>query len=979
MATVLSLCQSSNKYQAQKNEIEAQLSAVKQKVQAAFDSLNDYEAKEQIRVLQEAVAEHNQLFTGTPAGSLNGALADAGLTRLDFSQREAEKTVEREGLLFMKSGMYVCNPIKIQKYFTRADSNSQVLPGLTASNDDAIQTPRYKSLVGMKTGLPDSCTGTYNANGTVDQLREIFKGVGGDLTALKRFVESMWTYGISVVWSMPYTIEVHRPEGVDSFDFDVVRSQLSFPAYDEDINIIDDIAYVMAEHYVTDSESRAVAEAKARDLATSLGIKGTPALFCRFVRSADSEESSAGCITLMTSGFDASKFGLSSYVLGISVNGIRREIDVTGDRGSNSIFSEYSADIIAHNINVVYGPHLTAVAFGGEIKFIITDSGPKSSIEFFKSTEFDASEAVGVNGMLNNSVSNSNRVGSVANDSSLKLDGSFLAKWIGGKSKASAISDSLASSIKEYGISNQQASCMLAQSSYWEAVVQSVSEQAESLERICNAQQSVEDWVKASRPAVRAIERILGFVDIPDFRTQEARKIIAELGDDSLLDLLNRRPEVDMIDTTFSKGDITSILASIMNSHADANAVIDTSNDNGITQVSPFRQNRGKLAYACGLFNFIDDNLQVVDASTLHSLKEAFCDYVPSLVVSTESITKKSQHGSVGKTVSSFLDCIQDLCNAFGRNIGSLLMDSNAPAKAVSAIVDFACRQAPDTCEKVQELYDFMNRNKDRLLNAVSSVEDAVFGTMGDILDSVLGSALGGLVYVVDLLSRLLEEGTAIVEATKSRVTGFFQGVFNRPGQSLPSILADLANLSYNVYGDFSVKTKFMSCYASGSASATVGIVFNKVFEMINTVIGKIIDKVDAVVKSLTEALSVIQCIADKLMQSFQGFSSYEMSGAGTYKAAGMIPVPVSFTLQCTISYGYQAPDPGISRAIQRLSAAITALGASLKLQTIKFNTLSTSATIFKSLEIAQQTAASTIIEEARSAIVAKLESLLTC
>jgi hypothetical protein len=95
--------------------------------------------------------------------------------------------------------------------------------------------------------------------------------------------------------------------------------------------------------------------------------------------------------------------------------------------------------------------------------------------------------------------------------------------------------------------------------------------------------------------------------------------------------------------------------------------------------------------------------------------------------------------------------------------------------------------------------------------------------------------------------------------------------------------------------------------------------------------------------------------------------------------AAGMVPVPVSFNLQCTVSYGYQSPDPGISRAIKKLIEDLNALGASLHLQTIKFNSLSKSALIYKSMEITQQTAASTLIEDLRKSIVNKLLSLLSC
>jgi hypothetical protein len=332
-----------------------------------------------------------------------------------------------------------------------------------------------------------------------------------------------------------------------------------------------------------------------------------------------------------------------------------------------------------------------------------------------------------------------------------------------------------------------------------------------------------------------------------------------------------------------------------MQSHADKDSVVDSAVSSAVTIINPFRQNRSKLAYSCGLFNFIDENVNTADVLDLNHAREALCAYISSMIPSTIPVVEKSQHSSIGRMISTLSDDLESLTSWFGQNVGSLLMDPNAPSKVAAAVVAYACRQMPDTCGAISDFMSMVGRNEQRLISGITSAEDAVSSFLGNALDTVFGTAFAPFLYVIDMLSALVQSATKIVNAAKTKVTSFFQTVFNKPGESLPSILSDLANLSYNVYGDFSVKTKFMSCYASGSASAMVGQIFNKLFDMINTIIGAICSKVDAVIKAITDALAVIQCIADKLMMSFQGTMSYEMAGAGNYMAAGMVPVPVSF------------------------------------------------------------------------------------
>jgi hypothetical protein len=86
MATLLSVCQGDPKHAAQKKAMLKQLADVQDKVQKAFDSLSDDEAKNYTKQLQDIVALHNPLFVNTPAGSMNNALRNSGTRFQKFAK-----------------------------------------------------------------------------------------------------------------------------------------------------------------------------------------------------------------------------------------------------------------------------------------------------------------------------------------------------------------------------------------------------------------------------------------------------------------------------------------------------------------------------------------------------------------------------------------------------------------------------------------------------------------------------------------------------------------------------------------------------------------------------------------------------------------------------------------------------------------------------------------------------------------------------
>ena len=142
-----------------------------------------------------------------------------------------------------------------------------------------------------------------------------------------------------------------------------------------------------------------------------------------------------------------------------------------------------------------------------------------------------------------------------------------------------------------------------------------------------------------------------------------------------------------------------------------------------------------------------------------------------------------------------------------------------------------------------------------------------------------------------------------------------------------------------------------------------------------------IIDRVqpNALTKSIQKALDLLICLADKISNGFTGSLTYERAGASAYKAAGVIPIPVSYKMTCTMSFGAGGMDPALARELTKLKQKLTALLDLFHLQAITFNQLGKTVLAFKGLEITKSTAAGLMIEQLREEILKKLQALLSC
>lgn len=970
MSQLILACQADAGIKQQLADLDAQLDALEKAVDSALDGMSDSESAEFAQSLNGAIQAHNEAFVASNVGSLNAAFKDSGITTLDRSKRDAELRMEQRGFCVVNGKIYALRTgnsdstealtLQVGQGLA-SQAELRVLLGNDEYVDPVVTLPTGASTVARDRSTQSS-TGTHNSGGTIDQLRELSKGFGGNLQDVKAFINSTWADGVGIVWSTPIVETVTAEDDGSTFDYDTVRAQLSFPAYDEEIIIDGRTALVFSERFVAQNQNRAYAEAVARDQYTELGWKGNPQLICRVLRHSSTEDVVNQTPVLRTSGFDEAQLGPDAYKLGIIVSGIARVIDVTGDQGTRVVYDKYTPETIASAVSRIFGSYIRVAGYGSEITFATTDRGPNATISFFHVGDGDAATALGIDGIVQRSAANAGRSGGVATLTGLTLKQAGQVTWTGGDLSSSQVSASIITAIANYGLSDAQLNCLLSGLSYWSEINAAGLEKANAIDAQCEAAsaKSNREFVSLMREPVRSLTDLFGFVDLNGFRSRDALAMFDIFGD-GLADILNRRPNIDDVDIYESQDAVRAQLLALVGTHNDADGIEDISFDTTI--INAFRQNRGKLAYALTIFNYLDRNLETLTFDEATQLRGQFCGYSVSLAPSLLGIVSKADVENGAQRASTLWDDLVDLMGE--------LTNPNAAQNLLISALDYICQSDAETCAKIKNFWNDSQSLADRY-------EVKLADLIGDLVSSTLGEGYRALVAALAMLNRLLERAQQLVRKGRERATKFFQSAFNT-NKTLPEVLEDLANVNYNVYGNASWQTKFVSCYASGSADVLLSALFAKLMDTLNGIIAKINDKLQSLVKSIIDALDVIECLVDKLMSSFSGYMSYEMSGAGNYVAMGLVPIPISFKLNCTASIGFGAGDPALAREVAKLKANIRILMGLLQLQSLKYNQLDKSVLVYKSMELSSSQGAASIIEQIRQQIMDKLKSLTSC
>ena len=966
MATTLQLCYANPSVAGALAEMDAQIDAVAVPLRAAIDAMLTDSAQKAADAVVEAVDKHDAVFTGSPAQSLNGALTNAGLPSNNRTRNEALKAFSDAGFLSVNGYIYACNTAVATPSANKSvdvqspDDMSYLLQVLRdpSYTDPVIITPL--ATAGTTTLSSTACTGAYTTAGMIAQVRELYKGFGGDLSALRTFVErTNKGSGVGVVWSLLTYFVAYSADG-SPLTRDDVRDQAKFPLYDEDINLMGDKALAAIEYHIGTQIPKSTALKQAQAMCRTLGLPVDPVLVCRFVRLDTNNNIRSQSPVLVSSGFDASKLSPTSYLLGVSVCGYARIIDVTGDKGTRTFYSDYTSSSVANAIVNVFGDLLSCTGAGNEVTFAVNQRGSQSVLAFFHVDDNDASEACGIGGLVRESAARAGQAGATALRDLLAI------KWTGGEPLKDSLTAAAMDAVKVYELDKPTVTCICTGSDYWSERAAEVAAIVDKLQVEATSTTDPSRVLRNIAANTQAYANISAFVDLVSLSYQDVKLVLDEFGN-SLAHVLIYQPNVYSVDFYQTHSTVLDAFSRVVQLHIDNDALVKA--DNAYDVVTPFRKNRAKLSYFYTLYRYLQVEFANIDDSSLSQLTNEMTSYIPSLYWdSTITLTKPSPDDTLSGSDSSSASSLWSDALDFAT---SLLSTSSVDLGAVlSQVVNAACRLDPDVCQAMSSFFS-------GLASAEMTAEEKIASFFG-IATGPMGSGMHGMVLAVAMMNRLVDRATALLTEAKAKMTAFYQRASGSK-KSLPEAMNAMANLNLNVYDNFGFNTKFLSCYVSASGGAALSLVWQKALDLLNEYIKVINDLINALTKSIQKALDLLICLADKISNGFTGSLTYERAGASAYKAAGVIPIPVSYKMTCTMSFGAGGMDPALARELTKLKQKLTALLDLFHLQAITFNQLGKTVLAFKGLEITKSTAAGLMIEQLREEILKKLQALLSC
>lgn len=965
MASTLQQCYAHATLAKQLQSLDEQLDAVAAPLHAAIAAATSEGAAVIADVVMQVVTDHDQLFTGSSVQNLDGAYADSKLKKIDRTKDDAVRNLVDNGFVSVKNTIYVCNSS------TQAAAASNTIdvqdPDSLEYLKQVLRDPSYTDpkintpVAQANTTTPNarSVTGAYLSPGAVADMREIFKGCGGDLLTMRKFLDVLDAgTGVGVIWSFMHYATAYSANGT-ALTFDAVRDQVQFPLYDEDINITGEKAIAAIEFHVGTQMSRTLALAQARVMCQNLGIPGEPVLMCRFVRMDTVPNVRSQSPVISTIGFDASLLGPTAYRLGISVCGYARIIDVTGDRGSRTLHSEYTNASVASAISRVFGDLLSVNGAGNEITFAVNQKGPGARIAFFYVDDYDAADACGVNGLVHDQAK---RSGQNAAISLRDLDG---ARWTGGEPVPDTVTAAMQDAVARYEIYPDAVTAMMTGQQYWTLHAPAVHVIVDALVANTANVSDPEKTLALIDADVRSYATAAGFVDIVGLRYVDVKLLMDEFGSE-LAHVLSYYPGVYSIDIYRDKSSVLASFSQLVQKHIDSDGLVTASNSYEI--VTAMRKNRAKLSYFYTLYRYTQVEAQNITSAEYAQNVNLLAAYTPSLYWDDSvTLTKPAPDTALpAKPNSSTSSLWSDALELGGTTLAS---NDDQAGSAFASVVSAMCRQTPDLCHAVDRFFT-------EAADAFSTQEERLAALIDWLTSPATGAWAAGI-SLIAMLNRLIDRAIALVTAAKGTVTMIVQNVTGK--KSLSQALDAMANMNLNIYDNFGFQTKFLSCYVSGSGGALLSILLKKTLETLNDYISTINEIVTALIKALQKALDLLVCLADKASQNFEGVVTYERKGAGMYKAAGLVPVPVAFTLQCTMSFGADGLDPGMARELSTLKQKLTTLLSLFQLQTITYKKVDDTVKTFKGLEITKATAAGEMVNQLREQIKEKLLSLLSC
>lgn len=916
MAVINQICASWTDLAKQTKEFQSELLGIESGIHKAVDDvLNGPDTKSLDASLTEALAQANRFFTQQSIGGLNQALRDSGIAT---SEDTNDRTLNDLGFYRANGRLWRTNA---QVGVSSGTQQSYGFSGIGAGEythdmiavvlnrdfeeptDQSIQEMLQTAYAGtqlrqqaQRTSDAGSVTGSRHVSGNMANLREIYRGCGSNLDTLNLFLNASYLLGFGCVWSTSHVTVVPRPSGFtqDQFNASYVRKQVNTVVFDADLDFTFDSKYCLVReeiylgHNITRTEAAAVAGRYAKQF--DIHIDNLP-LISRTVRFKPLEDSIGTSPLLMSRGCDPGKLSSGAYGFGMSVNGIYRVIDVTGDKGQKIVRTNYTIEDIVDSINEVFGDLVECGSVGSEF-FIRLKSGFGSlgSISLFYVPEIDCADIIGMQGCINESAQGR----ALTQDRRMLVPDLSVVKevlWLGGASEPSVSASSFFTSyLNTSGIDVPRKRALLQQSNYWEDIAAQVTTIRESL---------VEAYTAGASPDrhISDLEALLVYCDVVNFSYREFKSIVSALGV-SLHELLVHNIDVTSLDVFTSSTAVRDNLTNTISTLLSNDGLVPSTSAWASVSL-PMDLNYSTAARLRLLHAEATEYSYLNETASAQANSANYAASVASAVnQSTAKTTSSSTFTKILDGVDSLLDATSDLIRTdLNRVIWNLIQD----IPGVSDIVGGE---------------QYLERKLAELGEGIDAGIRSVENLVSDLLSSLGISSLNRKAV------NILLQAQACLESAQ-RIVNSIKSTYNATTKKIVS----LSNFNVNFSGSLGFQTKYLTCYTSGALNYQSTVSLAKMLEVINGAADALSSYLKKLVDMIDSAIDKILCLLDRLVASLTGSMSYE-----TTMQVGLVTMKASCVSSIALGSTFS---PNVLSHIMDLRRQIDFLLASLKLQQV--------------------------------------------
>jgi hypothetical protein len=903
MAVVNQICASWSDLVRQQQAFESTLQGIEAGINSQVNALVNSTASATLsKQADSALAQANSFFAQQPIGSLDAALTDSGIAtptqtalhalkslgfykannrywRVNATVNNVTASTVSYGFVGIGDGDATADQISVLLNRQYTEPSEAVIQSMLKTATSVSSSNQNNSSSSSTSNVSDagSVTGSRTAPGNIASIRELFRGCGSDIATLKSVLAQAYQQGFGCIWSVSMVIQFAKPTALlqDQFNAGYIRKQLNQVIFDSDMDftVNSRYCYVRQETYLGSNITRQQAQAQANALEQQYQLPvNSLALITRTVEFQTNEDTARSSPLIVSRGCNPHLLSSSFFELGMSVNGIYRVIDCSGDKGLGIVHNNYSTQDIVDSIIEVFGDLVNCGSIGTEFFISLKPGfGALGSISLFYVGGTDCSEAIGLQAAIAESVqARSNIQETRTTVPSLRVNGEVF--WYGGSAQPSAFPSSyFITYLNQGNLLPEQRQSLLNTSNYWNSVSSAVSTLNQQLTTACQSGQGV-DLV------VRQLEQYLGFCDVSGFSYREFLTILSGLGNIGLANLLVNDLDIISLDvyssTTSVRDSLTSTLVTLT-----GNSATVPSTTSWMTVSLPLDLNYSTAARLRLLFQ---ESTEFVYVSSTESIKahNALCNYSGSIASATNSVVSKTSSSS---TFTKILDGAEELLQA-----ATDLVDGDMNRAVWNIIKDI-----PGVSSLLGGEAYLAGK-----LNALENGADAGVREIQNLVQDLLSSI--GLDNLNRKAINVLLEAQACL-ASAQRVVNSFKSTYNATTKKIVA----LSNFNLNFSGSQGFQSKYLNCYVSGTANLNA--------------LGFLVQ--------MLQTLNNILCLLDSAVASLTGTMTYE-----TTMQVGLVTMKANCTTYVALGSSF---NPQILAHIMALRRQLDFLLASLQLQQV--------------------------------------------